>query len=110
MSWTSNINTNKILEKEIGDYLLLSQAYKILMLSPEHPPLNVGLRRYTHNLVNELKKQGLDNYVTCDKEKDEDLLGISPDNQYNSELLLKMVGKIQLDIVHYNINLFMCYV
>lgn len=44
----------------------LSGKIRILMVSPEYPPINGGVGRYTHNLVNELKRQGLEVYVACD--------------------------------------------
>jgi glycosyltransferase involved in cell wall biosynthesis len=70
------------------------------MVSPEYPPINGGVGRYTYNLVNELKKQGMDVYVVCDKHGKGDFLGLSPGNIHNYKLLLELVDKIQPDIVH----------
>jgi glycosyltransferase involved in cell wall biosynthesis len=70
------------------------------MVSPEYPPINGGVGRYTYNLVNDLKKQGMDVYVVCDKHGKGDFLGISPGNTHNYKLLLELVDKIQPDIVH----------
>jgi hypothetical protein len=39
---------------------LSSKNLRILMVSPEYPPINGGVGRYTYNLVQELKRQGLD--------------------------------------------------
>lgn len=51
------------------------------MISPEYPPINGGVGRYTYNLVQELKGTG----SRC---------------LYNSEILLNLVDKIKPDIVH----------
>ena len=51
------------------------------MISPEYPPINGGVGRYTYNLVQELNRTG----SRC---------------LYNSEILLNLVDKIKPDIVH----------
>ncbi|HXW11768.1 MAG TPA: glycosyltransferase, partial [Nitrososphaeraceae archaeon] len=78
----------------------LSGKIRILMVSPEYPPINGGVGRYTHNLVNELKRQGLDVYVACDNRGKGDFVGLSPNNMHNSEILLDLVNKIKPDVVH----------
>jgi len=56
-------NNKKILS--MSSSILSSENLRILMVSPEYPPINGGVGRYTYNLVNELKRQGLDVYVAC---------------------------------------------
>ena len=70
------------------------------MVSPEYPPINGGVGRYTYNLVRELKTHGADVYVACDKRGKGDFVGLSPANMRNSEILLSLVDKIKPDIVH----------
>ena len=77
-----------------------SRKIRILMVSPEYPPINGGVGRYTHNLVNELKRQGLEVYVACDNRGKGDFLGLCPKNMHNSEILLDLVNKIKPDVVH----------
>jgi glycosyltransferase involved in cell wall biosynthesis len=76
------------------------QAHKILMVSPEYPPINGGVGRYTYNLVQELKRQDVDVYVVCDKQGTGDFVGLSPANIHNSDILFSLVDKIKPDIVH----------
>jgi glycosyltransferase involved in cell wall biosynthesis len=78
----------------------LSGKIRILMVSPEYPPINGGVGRYTHNLVNELKRQGLEVYVACDNRGKGDFLGLSPNNIHNSKILLNLVNEITPDVVH----------
>jgi glycosyltransferase involved in cell wall biosynthesis len=78
----------------------LSGKIRILMVSPEYPPINGGVGRYTHNLVNELKRQGLEVYVACDKRGKGDSVGLSPNNIHNSKILLNLVNEITPDVVH----------
>jgi glycosyltransferase involved in cell wall biosynthesis len=78
----------------------LSGKIRILMVSPEYPPINGGVGRYTHKLVNELKRHGLDVYVACDNKGNGDYTMLSPNNMHNSEILLNLVNKIKPDIVH----------
>jgi glycosyltransferase involved in cell wall biosynthesis len=70
------------------------------MVSPEYPPINGGVGRYTFNLVRELKTQGADVYVACGKQGKGDFVGLSPTNTHNSEILLSFIDKIKPDIVH----------
>jgi glycosyltransferase involved in cell wall biosynthesis len=76
------------------------RALRILMVSPEYPPINGGVGRYTYNLVQELKRQGIDVYVACDKKGKGQFVGLSPTNIHNSEILLSLVDEIKPDIVH----------
>ena len=78
----------------------LSGKIRILMVSLEYPPINGGVGRYTHNLVNELKRQGLEVYVACDNGGKGEFVGLSPNNMHNSETLLDLVNKIKPDVVH----------
>lgn len=70
------------------------------MVSPEYPPINGGVGRYTYNLVQEFKREGIDVYVACDNLGNGDFVGLSPSNTNNSEILLDLVDKIKPDIVH----------
>lgn len=70
------------------------------MVSPEYPPINGGVGRYTYNLVKELKRRGLEVHVACDDRGNGDYTGLSPNNVHNSEILLNLVNKIKPDIVH----------
>jgi glycosyltransferase involved in cell wall biosynthesis len=95
---THTANNKKILS--MPSSILSSENLRILMVSPEYPPINGGVGRYTYNLVNELKRQGLDVYVACDNKGNGDYAGLSPNNMHNSEILLNLVNKIKPDIVH----------
>jgi hypothetical protein len=63
----------------------LPGALRILMVSPEYPPINGGVGRYTYNLVQQLKGQGIDVYVVCDEKGKGDFIGLSPTNTRNSD-------------------------
>jgi glycosyltransferase involved in cell wall biosynthesis len=73
---------------------------RILMISPEYPPINGGVGRYTYNLVQELRKQSVNVYVACDNRGNGDFVGLSPNNIHNSKIILHLVDKIKPDIVH----------
>ncbi len=73
---------------------------RVLMVSPEYPPINGGVGRYTYNLVQELRRQGIEVYVACDNRGNGDFVGLSPNNIHNSEIILRLVDKIKPDIVH----------
>jgi glycosyltransferase involved in cell wall biosynthesis len=73
---------------------------KILMVCPEYPPMAGGIGRYTANLAKNIQKLGFDVYVACDGEGDGNYSGISPSNQENSGILLKIVNDLKPDIVH----------
>ena len=45
---------------------------RILMISPEYPPISEGVRRYTSNLVNALRKLDCEVLVLSDEKGDGD--------------------------------------
>jgi glycosyltransferase involved in cell wall biosynthesis len=101
--FTKSNNTESISDKNISSVSQLSSSsrkIRILMVSPEYPPINGGVGRYTHNLVNELKRQGLEVYIACDNRGKGDFVGLYPKNMHNSEILLDLVNKIKPDVVH----------
>jgi glycosyltransferase involved in cell wall biosynthesis len=73
---------------------------QVLMVSTEYPPMPGGVGRYTSNLTNELRKDGLDVYVVCDEKGDGQYSGLSPKNPRNSDVLLKIVNDLKPDVVH----------
>jgi glycosyltransferase involved in cell wall biosynthesis len=77
-----------------------SSSIRVLMVSEEYPPMLGGIGRYTANLTKELQKLGLDIYVVCDEKGNGDFPRISPNNAYNSDVLLKIVEEIKPDVVH----------
>lgn len=93
-------NTNRQAVSSLSSSSSLFGKLRILMVSPEYPPINGGVGRYTYNLVHELKRQGVDVYVACDSQGNGDFIGLSPNNLHNSELLLDLADKIKPDIVH----------
>ena len=70
------------------------------MVSTEYPPMQGGVGRYCKNLVNSLRKEGLELLVVCNECGEGDFSGISPCNTNNSEVLLRLVKDVQPDIVH----------
>jgi glycosyltransferase involved in cell wall biosynthesis len=70
------------------------------MVSTEYPPMLGGIGRYTANLTKELQRLGLDIHIVCDEKGNGDFPTISPNNAYNSDVLLKIVNEIKPDIVH----------
>ncbi len=73
---------------------------KLLMVCTEYPPMQGGVGRYTHNLVKSLRSNGIDVIVVSSSDGSGDYSGISPCNKQNSEVLLKLVKKINPDIIH----------
>jgi len=73
---------------------------QVLMVSTEYPPMPGGVGRYTSNLTNELRKDGLDVYVVCDEKGDGQYSGIAPKNPNNSDVLLKIINDLKPDVVH----------
>ena len=59
-----------------------------------------GVGRYTHNLVKSLRSNNLDVIVVSSSDGSGDYTGISPCNKRNSDVLLKLVKKINPDIIH----------
>ena len=73
---------------------------RILMVSPEYPPISGGVGRYTSNLVNAIRKLECEVLVLSDEKGDGNYKGISPSNVDNSDIILKVVDDVQPDIVH----------
>ncbi|MFL6476660.1 MAG: glycosyltransferase family 4 protein [Nitrososphaera sp.] len=76
---------------------------KILMVSTEYPPMKGGVGRYTEKLVQALRRtgDGIEVEVACNQDGRGQFAGISPTNERNSEVLLKIVEEqSQPDIVH----------
>ena len=73
---------------------------KILMVCAEYPPMAGGIGRYTANLTKNIQKLGFDVYVACNEKGDGHYSGISPSNQENSSILLKIVDDLKPDIIH----------
>jgi glycosyltransferase involved in cell wall biosynthesis len=61
---------------------------RVLMVSPEYPPISGGVGRYTSNLVNALRKLDCEVLVLSDEKGDGDHKGISPSNADNSKFLI----------------------
>jgi glycosyltransferase involved in cell wall biosynthesis len=76
------------------------RSLKVLMVSPEYPPMPGGVGRYTFNLTKQLQKLGLEVLVVCSDQGNGDFYGLSPNNRENSEVLLKLITKINPDIIH----------
>ncbi len=70
------------------------------MVSTEYPPITGGVGRYTENLTKSLKKLGMEVYVACNEAGKGDFSGLSPQNDKNSQVLLKIVDSIKPDLVH----------
>jgi glycosyltransferase involved in cell wall biosynthesis len=76
---------------------------KVLMVSTEYPPMKGGVGRYTAKLVQALRKTGngilVD--VVCNEDGKGEFTGISPNNERNSDVLLKIVEEqSRPDVVH----------
>ncbi len=70
------------------------------MICTEYPPMAGGIGRYTANLTKNIQKLGFDVYVVCNEKGDGHFSGISPLNQENSFILLKIVNDLKPDIIH----------
>jgi glycosyltransferase involved in cell wall biosynthesis len=70
------------------------------MVCTEYPPMQGGVGRYTHNLVKSLRSNGIDVIVVSSSDGSGDYTGILPCNKRNSEVLLKLVKKINPNIIH----------
>jgi glycosyltransferase involved in cell wall biosynthesis len=75
-------------------------SIKILMISTEYPPMQGGVGRYSKKLVDSLRSEGAQVFVACNEDGKGDFNGISPKNQDNSKVLLKIVNEIEPDVVH----------
>jgi hypothetical protein len=70
------------------------------MISTEYPPMQGGVGRYSKKLVDSLRSEGAQVFVACNEDGKGDFNGISPKNQDNSKVLLKIVNEIEPDVVH----------
>jgi glycosyltransferase involved in cell wall biosynthesis len=75
---------------------------KVLMVSTEYPPMRGGVGRYAAKLVQALRStgEGIEVDVICNEDGRGEFSGISPSNERNSEVLLKIVQESRPDIVH----------
>ncbi|MDQ3852837.1 MAG: hypothetical protein M3299_08390 [Thermoproteota archaeon] len=75
---------------------------KVLMVCTEYPPMRGGVGRYASKLVQALRStgEGIEVDVVCNEEGGGKFRGISPSNERNSDVLLKIVEESQPDIVH----------
>ena len=75
---------------------------KVLMVSTEYPPMRGGVGRYAAKLVQALRStgEGIEVDVICNEDGSGEFRGISPNNERNSDVLLKIVQESQPDIVH----------
>ena len=73
---------------------------KVLMISTEYPPMHGGVGRYCKKLVDSLRSEGMKVFVVCNEAGNGDYNGISPNNQNNSKVLLKIVKEVKPDVVH----------
>ncbi len=70
------------------------------MISTEYPPMQGGVGRYCKKLVDSLRSEGMQVFVVCNEDGSGDYSGISPNNQNNSEVLLKIVKEVEPDVIH----------
>ena len=73
---------------------------RILMVSPEYPPMQGGVGRYTYNLTKGLRKLGFEIDVVSNKLGNGEFSGLSPENSESSDVLLEIVEKVKPDLVH----------
>lgn len=73
---------------------------KILMISTEYPPMQGGVGSYSKKLVDSLRNEGVQVSVVCNEDGKGEFKGISPNNDDNSRVLLKIVKEIEPDVVH----------
>jgi glycosyltransferase involved in cell wall biosynthesis len=75
---------------------------KVLMVSTEYPPMRGGVGRYAAKLVQALRStgEGIEVDVICNEYGSGEFSGISPSNERNSDVLLKIVQESGPDIVH----------
>jgi glycosyltransferase involved in cell wall biosynthesis len=73
---------------------------KILMISTEYPPMQGGVGTYSKKLVDSLRSEGVQVFVACNEDGKGEFKGISPNNNDNSNVLLKIVKEIEPDVVH----------
>ena len=73
------------------------------MVSTEYPPMRGGVGRYGANLVQALRERGtgIEVDVVCNEDGNGEFSGISPSNERNSDVLLKIVEEqSRPDVVH----------
>ena len=72
------------------------------MVSTEYPPMKGGVGRYAAKLVQALRSRGdgIEVDVACNEDGNGEFTGISPTNERNSDLLVKIVEESRPDIVH----------
>ena len=72
------------------------------MVSTEYPPMKGGVGRYAAKLVQALRSRGdgIEVDVACNEDGNGEFTGISPSNERNSDLLVKIVEESRPDIVH----------
>lgn len=70
------------------------------MISTEYSPMQGGVGRYCKKLVDSLKNEGIQVFVVCNEDGKGDYNGISPNNQDNSDVLLRIVKEVEPDVVH----------
>ena len=75
-------------------------SYTLLMVLPKYPPTAGGVGRYTANLTRAFRQSGIKVDAVCNEMGKGDVNGISPSNQYNSEVLLDIVNNTKPDLVH----------
>src|ERR687894_3050994 len=76
---------------------------KVLMVSTEYPPMRGGVGRYAAKLVQALRKtgDGIEVDVVCNEDGNGEFRGISPTNERNSDVLLRIVEEqSRPDVVH----------
>jgi glycosyltransferase involved in cell wall biosynthesis len=76
---------------------------KVLMISTEYPPMRGGVGRYAAKLVQALRNtgDGIEVDVVCNEDGAGEFRGISPSNEENSDILLKIVEEqSRPDVVH----------
>ena len=76
--------------------------FSVLMVCTEYPPMQGGIGRYTHNIVETLRAHwGIKINVLSNADgKEADFKGLSPFAENNSEVIYELVQKLKPDIVH----------
>jgi glycosyltransferase involved in cell wall biosynthesis len=76
------------------------KSIRVLIVSTEYPPMRGGVGRYTENLTKSLVKLGVEVDVLCNEKGKGNYHGLSPTNQNNSNLIMKVAHDSGADIVH----------
>ena len=77
-----------------------TDSLHVLMISTEYPPMLGGVGRYTAKLTAALRKRGVMVDVVCNEKGKGDYVGISPNNDLNSDILMDFVNEAKPDLVH----------